>query len=357
MKLICKLTAVLSAVLLCGTTFGVMPAAAEELGLGALPEEPDWAPTDFQSAMEFMDTYGSTHIEDGWLCYVACIERTDYSAENPVIDTFTSGSFNCGYTHEYRLSASQEESGAETVSPIEGPNYSGYEYEVIVVTDVSNLDFDITHTHKYNGYIGEWKWSFSADAAGNITETDIYGWLPDSPAEYQTYLATNGNLSVHGNDIVYLDTVSGSTGSSIWLETAGNAKNEITSTDFFTEQLYRYVMVAGNSNYTVQVVRPTTAGILSVKWNNGRYWDGGEIWHSHSAVYEVGEDLSLTPITCGDINADGLIRISDAILLQRYLLGEGSLTDAQLAASDLNGDLAVNAADLTHLKHLLVESY
>ena len=353
MKQLCKLTAVLSAALLCGTAFCAVPASAEEYALGALPEDPDWAPADFQSAMNFMDTYGSTHIEDGWLCYVSCIQSE--SAEYPVQNTFTSGSYNCGYTHEYRLSASQEESGAETADQNAGPNYAGYEYEVIVVTNVSDLDFDITQTCTYNGYTWEWKWSFSADAAGNITETDIYGWLPDSPAEYRSYLAENGNLSVHGNDIVYLDTVSGSTGSSIWLETAGSAGYEVIADDAFTEQMYRYVMVAGNSCCTVQVVRPTTPGILSVKWSNGRNWDGGEIWHSYSAVYEVGEDLSLTPIGCGDLSGDGKTGIADVILLNRYLTCGAALTDVQLAAADLNGDLTVNAEDLTLLKRLLIE--
>ena len=31
---------------------------------------PDWVPTDFLSAMEFRNTYGATHIENGLICIV-----------------------------------------------------------------------------------------------------------------------------------------------------------------------------------------------------------------------------------------------------------------------------------------------
>ena len=37
---------------------------------GAVAVLPDWIPTDFDSAVNFRNTYGATHIENGLICIV-----------------------------------------------------------------------------------------------------------------------------------------------------------------------------------------------------------------------------------------------------------------------------------------------
>ena len=54
----------------------------------------------------------------------------------------------------------------------------------------------------------------------------------------------------------------------------------------------------------------------------------------------------------GDVNADGKVSVADAVMLCRYLTGEGSVTDWQ--AGDLNADSRLGADDLTLLKRLLL---
>ncbi|MBR3418671.1 MAG: N-acetylglucosamine-1-phosphate uridyltransferase [Oscillospiraceae bacterium] len=54
----------------------------------------------------------------------------------------------------------------------------------------------------------------------------------------------------------------------------------------------------------------------------------------------------------GDVNADGMLSVADAVMLCRYLTGEGSVTDWQ--AGDLNADSRLGADDLTLLKRLLL---
>ncbi|GEM_PF-477054 len=53
----------------------------------------------------------------------------------------------------------------------------------------------------------------------------------------------------------------------------------------------------------------------------------------------------------GDVNADGVCDIADAVMLQKYLLDGGTVTDWQ--AGDLDGNGRLHAADLTLLKRLL----
>lgn len=51
----------------------------------------------------------------------------------------------------------------------------------------------------------------------------------------------------------------------------------------------------------------------------------------------------------GDVNEDGAVDISDAMLLAKYYSGVRELTDRQLAAADVNGDGAVDVLDVTLL--------
>lgn len=55
----------------------------------------------------------------------------------------------------------------------------------------------------------------------------------------------------------------------------------------------------------------------------------------------------------GDVNADGIFSITDLIMMQKYLLGAGNLTDWQ--AGDLYQDEIINAFDLGLMKHMLIE--
>lgn len=48
----------------------------------------------------------------------------------------------------------------------------------------------------------------------------------------------------------------------------------------------------------------------------------------------------------GDLDGDGRITENDALLLGRYLVGEISLTEEQLARADVKGDGTVNVGDL-----------
>ena len=55
----------------------------------------------------------------------------------------------------------------------------------------------------------------------------------------------------------------------------------------------------------------------------------------------------------GDLNSDNTLTTADAVLLQRYLLGEDTLTQSQWQAADLNADGVVNALDLALLRQKL----
>ena len=63
-----------------------------------------------------------------------------------------------------------------------------------------------------------------------------------------------------------------------------------------------------------------------------------------------------TPAVTGDVNGDGTANLADAVLLQKYLLGETALTAAQAKAADLQADDSINGFDLAVLRQLLTKA-
>ena len=56
----------------------------------------------------------------------------------------------------------------------------------------------------------------------------------------------------------------------------------------------------------------------------------------------------------GDINLDGQVSVSDAVLLQKYLIKSGKLSADQANRADLNQDGVLNAYDLVALKRIML---
>lgn len=56
----------------------------------------------------------------------------------------------------------------------------------------------------------------------------------------------------------------------------------------------------------------------------------------------------------GDLNSDSTLTTADAVLLQKYLLNQTTLTETQYNLADLNADGAVNGFDLALLRQKLL---
>ncbi|HOH88103.1 dockerin type I repeat-containing protein, partial [Ruminococcus sp.] len=56
----------------------------------------------------------------------------------------------------------------------------------------------------------------------------------------------------------------------------------------------------------------------------------------------------------GDINLDGEVNVSDAVLMQKYILGGSALTGEQAYAADIAADAVPDVFDMTALRKLLI---
>ena len=66
----------------------------------------------------------------------------------------------------------------------------------------------------------------------------------------------------------------------------------------------------------------------------------------YDVVYKTGD----TPVA-GDLNQDGACTVADLVLLQKWLMGAGTLTNWQ--AAELTGDGVIDSADLCILRRML----
>lgn len=69
---------------------------------------------------------------------------------------------------------------------------------------------------------------------------------------------------------------------------------------------------------------------------------------------ETALTTSVPEVIQGDVNLDGTVKIADAVLLCRYLLGESTLTQPAFEQADMNQDDIVNGLDLVSLRQTLL---
>ncbi|MDE6103752.1 MAG: dockerin type I repeat-containing protein, partial [Oscillospiraceae bacterium] len=79
---------------------------------------------------------------------------------------------------------------------------------------------------------------------------------------------------------------------------------------------------------------------------------------SESGTVREAEICNITEIYSfglkGDVNGDGTVNISDAVLLQKYLIKLAESSEIVGENSDINDDLNVNVFDLIMLKRILI---
>ena len=178
-------------------TFMPVNAAEPTANTKITDKLPEWVPTDFESALEFRNTYGATHIDDGLICAVLW-EQAEKVPEGEPQDVLR---FELSTTKGMTQCLKQD---------IYASNDKAFNYEVVVYKPITEGEFEITFADTWVNVNGEKKYTFSIDGSMNAVETDIYSWLPDCYEEYRVYELTYRDVSVKGNYVVFcLDSNAG----------------------------------------------------------------------------------------------------------------------------------------------------
>ena len=161
----------------------------------ALAKLPDWIPTDFDSATEFRNTYGATHIENGLICIVYP-ERVKKGSKQDTFGYRLQPTSDMGQTLKQEIYSHDNTETCFNVFVYQ-PQKQG-DLELQITDPYAILDGDT-----YDEPLGISTYSFSVDKSLSITETDIYSWLPDSKSEYSEYTTKHGEVSVKDNYILF----------------------------------------------------------------------------------------------------------------------------------------------------------
>ena len=298
-----------SAVTLPPATAAAEPATDPVIGI-----LPDWVPQNFAEAMQFYNTHGRSYAADNVICLVRPMiqyKKNDYqlsiSGSMTYINTPASGQAKF---YELEIPEKPDKSDEEAVKAYEeycdsiglySHDYGFFEtyagcktqsaFEVELFRVFDGFDLTVTWSEKEDDqYKPTDKFSFE-NHGGTITETDIYGWLPDSPHEFNEFMTQNGQASVHDNYIAYCSDVNYSTGASLKMEQSGNgAIKEVMESNCSGFEL---MSSTGASSSSVILYQPTSDGNVDVKWTVGREWEPDNPLYWTDGKYEIKDNCSV----------------------------------------------------------------
>ncbi len=289
--------------LACATAMGMLLSAMPVGGITAYAEDtealPGWIPTNLEETVDFCNQYGATHIEDGVICVVFEESLNDiYSYETVSTDD------SCKLSRE-----------------VYENNNSYSKYEVIAYRPKTAGEFNVELNRTQNDNVRkDSSYAFLADDSGKITETDIYGIIPDCIAEYNDFKAKYGETSIQENYIVYCGDINYSCGHSLIMEQNGTAEIEQAAISECSEKSIEET-AAGNTSYNVYVYQAVSDGTVDVSWKVGQEWDlDNSLVSNVEKKYEI-KDNVITDITNGDDEQEFEIIGSSVYFNKEFILG------------------------------------
>ena len=216
---------------------------------------PYWLPSDFDSALEFRNTYGAIHIEDGLICAVfqEQAEKVPEGEPRGVLryDVNTTKGMTQCMRHD--IFASKD---------------SDFNYEVIVYKPIMPGEFEISFLDTWVNVNGEKKYTFSIDDSLNAVETDIYSWLPDCFKEYRNYYLTGREIFAKDNYLVFcFDSAAGTAFD--WYPTPSNDYDrsviDYVMTEYCNEETPE--LLDGGEQHRVVVYRAKKDGMAKISYD------------------------------------------------------------------------------------------
>ena len=245
---------------------------------------PDWVPTNFADAVQFYNTHGRSYVANDIICLVRPLKEQE--KEDTMISI--SGSMTmvntpaCTEPEYYALDIPEkpDPSDEEAVKAYQAyceklglpsDDYGFFEsydetdlFEVGLFRVLDGLDLTV-EWRMQDGDESRTLESFSFEnTGGTVTETDIYGWLPDSPKEYNAFLDANGRVSVHGTYIVYCDETNFSMEAAMSMEQSGEGKIKEALRSRCAE--YELNPVECHDYSSVVLYQPENDGLVTVNW-------------------------------------------------------------------------------------------
>lgn len=233
---------------------------------------PKWIPQDFESAMEFRNTYGATHISNNHTCFVFAEPVTPEGAE----PAYEVAGLKGGVHIFYR----------EVFTAPEGSAFrDDIQFEVIAAAALQDVYFSCSYTDKTGSEDITYDYTFRTDKNCKITETDIFGWVPDCAAEYESLVAEQGKIAVRGSDIAFC--ISESSGTAYRWQEADYPAELAEKTAVSDCSVRGTVPPPGSPFQAVHVYHAKQDGTLTLKWELTSLSGGQEPAETCSETFQI----------------------------------------------------------------------
>jgi|GEM_PF-1651453 len=329
-----KLIALFTAAMLFASAAAIPPVQAEDAPMmeSVIGTLPDWTPMNFIDALQFYNKYGKTHVEDNFICLVKPMRAdekdkyiTSYSGSMAMINTPA-----CTSTAVFALEIPEQpdpndekalaeyEELCDKLGVPSGDysffeNYAKSEVQYIFKVQMFRVLEGHDLTVEWIMDLGEGYKKMIIDTftfenpSGYIEQTDIYNWLPDSPAEYNWLKShshestlSSGAACVYSNPythtpyIAYCADVNASTGASLQMEQSGEGAIEfVMESDCNGFDLRSKVEpVGGQGSSSVMVYEPIADGVVDVKWTVGKAWSDEAPFDTTHGIFEIRNNCS-----------------------------------------------------------------
>ena len=178
---------------------------------------------------------------------------------------------------------------------------------------------------------------FIADENGNAVQSSAQNWTIKSVGD--------GTYTVQSGDGKALTVENGSSenGANISLETYTGSSSQKFTLKANRDGSYSLMSVVSNGKACVDVFEISTEDGANL--NQWEYWGGD----GQKFIIEPSSTEKKTVI--GDVNADGEFTVSDLVMMQKFLLGSGTLTDWK--AGDLCEDEKIDVFDMVMMRKLI----
>lgn len=201
----------------------------------------------------------------------------------------------------------------------------------------------------------------------------IDGWLQDSPVKYVSIAyGTNdcwgnpNNADAYYSNTKYMIDAVLKAGKVPVLPTIpwasnGDVGNHVGYYNAKIRQLYNEYgdkLIHGPDFESIFKQNPGYLSADGVHPGSEGYEAMRKIWAEtmYEAVYKKLAESTAPTSAKGDVDNDGKVTVSDARLLQQYLVGKAAIDVEQSIRADLNSDMVVNAIDLTLLKREIMQA-
>ena len=284
-----KLCCLAASAVLCMTSVNMSAFADDFVRL-------EWVPNDLSEALDWYNSYGTTHISDNGRIYFITKGSSIGTDVGYTVKPDEGSTDELLYNRVYNDETSKSDVQVE-VSVYKPKKSTGSKFTLYAGGGVTG---EMTEQFTY---------TFETDAKGSVKETDIYGWAPDCNTEYRQYIKSNPKLVLRDNCLAYWDDVCYDGGCTLTVKQEGGGKfRQIDEKNFYqTRTVDGGVPIPGDwGGDLFQVYEPSKAGDVTITFTNGQqppmFNKVSEDAVITTKKYNISKDLKATEI--GNINSD-----------------------------------------------------